>query len=394
MTLRSGQPYRIIFLGLLVLWLIMPLLLADVAQDAVPMAVAGRLLTDRPDAIYPGPDGGIFDPQPAFADKSRQYYSGSTWRGHVVAFIASPLALPLVRALPQSPRGASMVYRELGMLAFVLGMAGLWQRLVTREPKAAEAIVYGTILLTWFVVYPMALAQTSPFMFLAVSLSPSRAGREPRAAFVFGMVMAVCIAFKAFPLLLLVVPLWHRQWRPILWTAAFVAALTALTLLVAPPQIWTAFAANSMRLAATGMDNPYNGSVDAVLNVLGFRSLALALGIRVAIVVTVGLALGKMEDPDSRWACAWSALLVLFPQVWGHYSAILFAGMATVLVARPDRRRFLWTLPVIGALLVPVALNPATSVGPVLRLTANGVGLLITLVVAMSPVRARTSLAD
>jgi hypothetical protein len=240
----------------------------------------------------------------------------------------------------------------------------------------------------------MMLGQTSPLLFLAASLSLSRAGTEHRAAAVFGAVMAVCIAFKAFPLLLLVVPLWHRRWRPMLWTAAFVGALAVLELMVAPARLWLAFIASSIRLAAAATDNPYNGSVDAVLGVLGFRSLAFALGIRIAIAVPVVLALRRVADLDARWACAWSALLVLFPQVWGHYSAILFAGIATVLVARPDRRRFLWTLPVVAALLVPISINPATTIlGPVLRLAANGVGLAITLVVAMSPVRSTAGLA-
>ena len=54
--------------------------------------------------------------------------------------------------------------------------AELWRRLVSREPEAAGAIVIATIFLTWFVVYPMVLGQTSPFLFLAASLSLSRAG--------------------------------------------------------------------------------------------------------------------------------------------------------------------------------------------------------------------------
>ncbi|MGQ0617097.1 MAG: glycosyltransferase family 87 protein [Acidimicrobiia bacterium] len=391
-AVRGRRPdlalMRFAFAALMLFWLSYPLFVADrVPQDAVPLVAAGALVRNDPAAIYIGPGGGLFRVKPPFFAESCRYYDGpEECERYVVAFVSPPPAIAVAEPLSALGADAFGWLRGLGAASLVGAMVLLWRRLVSVSSRAAGPMALAALLLTPLMTTPIGLGQTSPLLFLAASVPVTVAVADKRMTALFSAMMGLAIAFKAFPAALLAVPVLHRRWRAVIGPAAVVAGLATASLVLAPARLWSDFIESSGPLSQEALGNPYSSSIESALGQLDIRSGAFAWALRLALLVPLAVLLRRLKDVDLRWACGWAALLVVFPQVWGHYSFVLVSAVVAVLVARADRDRFLWALPAVAALTVPIGVVGGTGNGsPVLQLTCNAVALSVALFVARRP---------
>src|SRR5690349_5227320 len=93
---RPPEGIRLLFFGLLGMWLLVPILIrGNLAQDAIPYVVAGELVTSEPDAIYAEDATDLYDLDEAFATRSCELSpAGTDCAARSVAFVSLPQALP------------------------------------------------------------------------------------------------------------------------------------------------------------------------------------------------------------------------------------------------------------------------------------------------------------
>ncbi len=95
------------------------------------------------------------------------------------------------------------------------------------------------LLLTPMAAVPIVLGQTSPYLFLLACLGVTRT--RPARQWSTVALWALTIVLKLFPAVLGLVLLWQRRFRLIGCALASVAALSLLSLVVAPVSIWSDF---------------------------------------------------------------------------------------------------------------------------------------------------------
>jgi hypothetical protein len=377
-----------VFVALMAFWLLYPVLeQGQYAQDAIPLVVAGELAHEHPDIIYVRPGGGLFDTQPEFFAASCKYYDNpADCESYVVAFVSPPPALPLVVPLSKLGDNAFLLVRELAAVALVAAMVVLWRRLTPLAPTSAWSLAISAALLTPLMTAPIGLGQSSPLLFLAAALPLTAMSRPGWRAVAFGALMALVGALKAFPYALLAIPVVKRRWRGVAWAAGFLAVLAAVALFIAPLDLWRTFVSRSGGLEKESSHNPYNSSLEAALGQIGIHATVIVWLVRVALAAPIVAVARRVRDTDVWWACSWAVMLVLFPQVWGHYSFVMLAAMAAVLVWRPDRERWLWALPVIAALTIPIGVLGGNGTGsPIGQLACNLAALVLIAVIATRP---------
>ena len=166
--------------------------------------------------------------------------------------------------------------------------------------------------------------------------SAACAGDRPRPG--SPVLVALAVAFKGFPAVLLVPMLVARRWRLAAMTAGAVALLGVASLVIGSGGLWSEFVDLSRAIAEVSDDNPYNAASGAVADALGLPGGA-ALGLVVGCVILVAFVAGVLavdEDEDLRWSATLPAALLVVPQVWGHYLA---TAVAMVVVAAAPRSK-------------------------------------------------------
>ena len=287
-----------------------------------------------------------------------------------------------------------------------LYVATLWTllkhfRLTPRDPLALGL----TIL--WFVSTPsrdsLALGQWDA-LFLNLSLAAlifytARRDRD----WVVGALLALPIALKFYPALLLLVPLLARRWRVIGGCALGGAVAVLLgALLAGPRNSWifatavlpavgggTLYAENQTLYALIGRllttSLPGNG-VGATYPVALTRIIADALAM--AIVSITALVIWRRGDGELatalRFVLPIPAALLIIPTAWAHYAAWALLPLAVLAIAlangTPSRARF--ALFAIATVLIVLGSERdvwrgATHDGPIrLLLTYKAYGLL------------------
>jgi len=386
---RRGNA-RTLFGALLLLWLLYPFAVSgDMAQDATPMLVADRLAGAEPDALYPGA-GGIHRPRPSFEAASCDYYEDvARCDRYAVSFISPPTALAVIALAPDSPAAGLLAFRVVGAAALVLAMVALWRRVVGPSSRAAWSMVAAALLVTPLATYTLDLGQTTPLLVLAAAMSLAAASRTRGSGWRLGSVLAVATAFKGFPLVLLLVPAARREWCPVVWTATVVAGLTLVALWMAPVSLWSDFVDTARATGPQADLNPHNSSLGAVLARAGLGWPPLVWLFRAGVLAAIVTCRRSLREADVQWAVAWVTVLVLFPQVWGHYSLIGLAAVGTV-VAHRNTPRTVLAVPITAALLVPVAfVDAGGAVDGALRLVVNVLVFgLVLLVATRSPAMA------
>lgn len=360
----TATPTRPIFLVILGLWLVLPfVVMGNLAQDALPYVVAGRLVGPDPGQIYATEARDLYDLKPAFASTSCELApAGTDCANLTVAFVSAPPALLFAVGLGWAgPTLGILLARLLASAALAGGMLVLWNRLSGRHPDAPAFLVATALLLTPFAMVPIALGQTSPYLFLAACLGVTRTGRPLRAGLTAGLVVG-CVLLKVFPAAALVVLVYQRRWRLLGWIAAWGVGLVALAALLLPLDLWRDFLTTSRLMAGYSLVNPYNGSVDGILH--GWSTSlatgaggAVSLALRAVAVVAVFAWRVRHADDDTQWGFAWLASLLFVPLVWWHYLWLAVAAVGLALAGRSQLdRRLLWVLPALAAIAIPISI--------------------------------------
>ena len=356
-----GRAFRV----LLLLWVCFPLLRwGTFAQDALPTVVAGDLVVGDPGSVYSA-SGDLYELEPRFASRSCGLAPAGTRCDEVlVGFVATPLVLPAARLLALvGPEAGSALLRVVGAASLAGGMLLLWRRLADRSDAAPGHLLLTAVLLTPFVTVPVGLGQTSPLLFLLAVAGVGATDVSSRRRWATAGLWAATIALKLFPAALVVVAGAQRRWRLVGASAAWVAALVALTLLTVPPEVLGDFVDATRALGTSGVNdrNPYSGSLDAVLSRIvapdgGTTPAGLLWGLRLAVVAALVWATSRLRDPDTQWAFASLGLLLVVPLVWSHYLWVAVAAVgvaASAPTARPGGTR---ALAATAGLLLPVGI--------------------------------------
>ena len=364
-------------LALLGFWLLLPLVqFGQFAEDAVPFIAAGRVVDDHPDGIYATqpdrvPDA-LYDAGCPFVPVDQRCDE------LVLPFISPPQVLPAMALFGStSDATAVLLIRLLGAASFAGGFWILWRRVTDDAPEAEMPMLMTAVLLTPVVQATVTFGQNAPLMFLSAAIGLGATARGSRALGAAAVWVATVVS-KLFPLALVVVALVNRRWRFLAWSAALLAATTALTVVVAPTAVFGAFVDSTRALAGSRVDSASNISIDAGVHHWIGRwedEGALFAGFLAARVAAVaGLFWWRLRhaDDDVQWSYAWVALLFLHTQIWWHYFAVLIPAVATALRGR--RGGVWWAVP--GAALavsVLAVVNDADTLvvlGPAVLVTA------------------------
>lgn len=363
------------------MWMLLPFSAAgSVAQDAVPYVVAGRLVTDHPDDVYPDPP----DPRSGIHERYASEYchvagvTGPRCDAIAVAYLATPLALPFAIAIGHLSGETASVLMRLGAATLLAGgMLMIWERLAHRTRHARMHLLGVAVASTPMAATAIGFAQTSPLMFLSVCLGLSATTRLRKALSVLVWVGA-CV-FKAFPAALVLVAAWLRRWRFLAAAAVTFALLAIVTFAIAPTSIIGDFIASSSTI--TG--GTVGGSVDALVQqVAGSGSVGRVMGRVVAVLAALGCCwVGfKRTDADTRWAAGYVALLLVSPLVQVHYLWVMIGALAVAIGAQRqlgDRELSVITLASIATIPPSLVSDPTKGAYP----TYQAIFLVVTAVI-------------
>jgi hypothetical protein len=357
---RLGLP--LITLAVVGTWLLLPFLQSDIAaQDAIPLLVAGELVTEQPEDVYHGEATGLYDlPEPFRAATCEAYDDEQECLSKGVAFISPPLALPVVAALATLETDVGvLVIRMLGAAALVAGFVVLARRLDPGDDDVVPLTLAAALLLLE-VSGQVELGQTSPLLFLLCCLPVARL-RSTRSEVGVAVLVALAVAFKAFPAVLLIPMVVHRRWRLAGFTAVAVAALGVASVAIGAAGVWGEFIDLSRTVADASADNPFNSATAAVADAIGLPAAVGTLagvGLAVAFVAVV---LARTADEDVWWSATIPVSLLLLPQVWNHY-LLTAVAMVTVASLRRTAHPEWWLLGSV-AVLAPYSAGGADGVG-------------------------------
>jgi hypothetical protein len=353
------------FFATMAVWLLIPFGAASgAAQDAVAYTVAGRLVAHHPEVVYPEPP----DPHSGIHERFKDDYcaivgvSGARCDGVVVAYLATPLAIPFAVAIGHTSGLTGSLLMRLGAAAMlVVGLVLLWRRLGHRTRYARLQLLVVALALTPMATTAIGFGQTSPLMFLSVCLG---LGATTRAGKIVSVVVWVgaCI-FKMFPTALVLVLAWLRRWRFLGAAAAMFAVAALLTLPFAPLSIVGDFIGSS----ATISGSTIHGSVDALTQkLLGDGGVGSTAGRLASIGAAIACCWAgcTRTRADVRWAAGYVALLLLSPLVQLHYLWVPLGAVAIALAAqRRIDDRYLGLFTILSVLTIPPSLVPDPTKG-------------------------------
>lgn len=346
---------------------------AAVAVGRFALVVAGWLAPDSPVntddfAVFYGAARAVREGAPLYDLAGIRQDAGE-----VAVYRHAPIgATVLVPLTWLSPRAALDAWRLLNVGVYVATL-GVLLRHFRLDPRGPLAL--GLIAL-WFVSAPsresLAGGQWDA-LFLAAGTAALLLLARRRDAWA-GAVLALPIALKFYPALLLLMPLVTRRYRALTGCALAGAALTLLGLLVAGPANTRAFFTEVLPAVGGGTLYAENQSLYALIgrllaadlagNGLGARYPAgptawLARGLGLVVTAVSALAArqraGGPLDPALRFVLPVPATLLVIPTAWVHYELWALLPLAVLGVALA-RERPPWPVAlcfVVAALLLP-----------------------------------------
>lgn len=331
---------RLLFFVLLAGWMAIPFVLWSVdGPDGVTFAAAG--IAD-PDTVYPDATGRMTQ---AFVDAECEVVpSGDcSWlsrtSGH---FVSPPQAIPMLQLV--APLGV-VGGRVLAAAALVATML-----LIRRRIGDGPWLVAATALITFPAINAIGIGQNAPLLALTAALWLVAHRRAAGAA------LAVCVALKVWPIALVAVLVFRREWSALRWFAGVLGALSVAAALVAGPASfgvwWTGFRGSSAMIEASGINV-------AVLTLVGPIGVVASIG----VVAWSGLRL-RRASTATLWGWGWSASVLVLPVAWASYLLVLVPAATDRLEERP------WILTLMaGGLAASVLFTPllgaVTTIGVV-----------------------------
>lgn len=341
---ESPGPYRVLFVLITAIWLVLPFAVAPSdGPDGITFAAAGMV---DPSDVYPDSSGRV-TPEFLAAECSAAPSNDCTWlsatSGH---FVSPPLALPLLEVL--APLGV------FGGRLLASGCVVATMLLVRSRSGDGPWLVAAVALMTFSVIDAIGMGQNAPLLALTVALwlRPSRR--------VAAVALALCVALKAWPIVLVSVFIWKREWRAIGWFGGALALLTAVAIVTAGADSfsawWTGFWGSSDLVEAS----PINVALQTMVG-RGGLAVAIVLGAWGALRL-------RRESTLALWSWSWPLCLLALPVVWSSYLLVLVPAAA----GRAGRRP--WILAGVaaglaGSTLVSPVVGVATSAGLVLWMT-------------------------
>ena len=233
----------------------------------------------------------------------------------------------------------------LGALGLIVRelRGGLWARVPTewRPVLLAALIDFPPVLshLIWGQVQLLLL------LFLTGAWLCLRRRREGWA----GVLIGAAVAFKLFPVLVLVPLVAARRWRVTVWAALSAAALLLVSFALAGwdqlAYYLTEVLPQVNRVSVT--EHTYNHALPVLLHAVipsAAAASALDWAIRLAVLGAVALAGWRLKDaPDRALGLGMIALVLVPTVVWQHYFVLLYLPLLTALVS-VSRRRLPWLI--------------------------------------------------
>ncbi len=343
----------------------------NVAQDAVPLVVAGELARTDPDSIYAPQARDLYDLAPSFSKKACEISPpGTDCAGVDVAFVSPPQAL--VAAYPLSLLGldlATLVMRVLAAACLAGGMAILWRRLAGRSRSGGIVLVFTAVLLTPFFMVSVGLGQSSPVMFASAVIGLGAIDAPWSKVAVVALVLVAAIVMKAFPVALVAVLVYKRRWRIVAAVGALLVAASAFSVLLVPVRMFSEFVSVSSTFSGFAPANPHNGAPVALAKLAsedlasGSTGWMVVMGLQfLAVGALWWFVIRRCPDADTQWAWSWVLLVFVLPMVWWHYLWVLVAGVGVALSGRRDLDdRSMLVLVGLAAATLPASLVLSTG---------------------------------
>ncbi len=270
-------------------------------------------------------------------------------------------------------------------LSHVCLLAMIWltaTRLAGLEPERRPAAM-GLVLVLGLMFHPIAVTLEHGQINLVLALAlllfwlTERAGRSVMA----GALLAVAIALKTYPVLLLPLLVLVGRARVAGWTVAALACLSGVAALVVPGEAWGHWLAEVVPTGGygrvpLGLFSPaaeWNQSLNGIFSRWFMeageeapRGVGRALTYGVATVLMLATAWGawrarrRTAGLDLTLAAGLPLTYLLAPLSWEHHLAYLWPGLVWMLLGREGRRRRWWLLAVLSAVL---AMGPLMAKG-------------------------------
>lgn len=183
------------------------------ADDAVAYTLAGRMAIEGHTLLYPG--------SPDYAEFV-QRFTESTGKTDVSPWVSLPWALPLAALLP-----SVWFIQVLDVLAVSALLVSAFRN-ASDEPKRWRVVLAGLVVLP-FLACTLCIGTMAPVFAWAATRARARQA-WPRVQAAIGAGLAVATAFKLWPLLVLVLLVWRREWRSVAWFAGTTLALVVVSL--------------------------------------------------------------------------------------------------------------------------------------------------------------------
>lgn len=405
------------------------------SRDLMALWLAAKAVAaGDPGSVYP-PLSPLFEMRPPLAWFEQARDLGRP--GEVYPYLYPPLwawiLAPVTRWLDFGTVAAG-VFLLNGLMLLTAPLVALRLALGGRKGEwghaAGVALAFGLALLLLTRIGPVALLQGQPQIAVAflvlLGLERDRNG-HPLAG---GVAMGLAIALKLSPLPLALIWLVAGRWRAFGASVVTAGGLGLVSLALAGWAPHAQFLAELHAIDHTMLVSGVAYSLDVVVASLAFASelhqvtslppeitdpaivaaffapetgwailakpapYALAQrGIVIAVVLGVGLALRRLDDPVRRaalWAAALTAIAFFGPIGWAYYY-IAPAALAPVLLLCLPRTGWIWLTVACALLAEPVSAAlraTAPSLVPVANITGIGVLFLGCIVAACTPMRA------
>lgn len=258
------------------------------------------------------------------------------------------------------------VFNAVGVVVF----AFLLWRLLRAYPPAKNSYALLLLVAAAFPVYQnLAFGQTYLFitaLLMAAWLAQLR-GRMAMA----GLWLAVAVALKLTPVVLLLFFVVRRQWRPVVWCLVFWAGITGLSMLVAGTDVFRIYYVHLLPRILDGyLNDPYSasyhgwvvllrhlGQFDAVLNPeapFAFSPQLIVLLNAVLLLPLFILVLLRIDRQQLKSTQGWLLLLV-FLNIGSGYSSTysLLVLVPFALLFSEGNAPLIRTLLLVGICLLP-----------------------------------------